>query len=96
VEWGMHGLQGAFGRLHLPLNVDDAERQGNLLEICVRLHNYRVQRVGHNQIRTIYMPLWQQTMDDEQVWDGFEKMLFGDRRRKDRVVQFHNFPAYNE
>jgi hypothetical protein len=35
-------------------------------------------------------------MDDEQVWDGFEKMLFGDQRRKDRVARFHNFPAYNE
>ncbi|KAG2747612.1 hypothetical protein P692DRAFT_201840533 [Suillus brevipes Sb2] len=39
-EWGMRGLQGAFGRLR------------DLIEICVRLHNLHAIRVGINQIRT--------------------------------------------
>ncbi|KAF7375533.1 hypothetical protein MSAN_00441500 [Mycena sanguinolenta] len=94
-EWGMRGLQGAFGRLRLPLEIDNAERRANLLETCIRLHNFRARRVGHNQIREVYMPLWRQTTEDEQVWDGFEKMLFSDQRRKDRVARFHNFAVFN-
>jgi hypothetical protein len=49
-EWGMGGVQGAFGRLHLPLDIDNAEQRANLLETCFRLHNFRTRRVGHNQI----------------------------------------------
>jgi hypothetical protein len=41
------------------------------------------------------MPLWRQTTDDEQVWDSFEKMLFSEQQRKDRVARFHNFAVYN-
>jgi hypothetical protein len=91
----MRGLQGAFGRLRLPLDIDNAEQRANLLETCIRLHNFRTHRVGHNQIRAVYMPLWRQTADDEQVWDGFEKMLFSDQRRKDRVARFHNFAVFD-
>jgi hypothetical protein len=91
----MRGLQGAFGRLRLPLDIDNAEQRANLLETCIRLHNFQTCRVGHNQIRAVYMPLWRQTVDDEQVWDGFEKMLFSDQQRKDRVARFHNFAVYN-
>lgn len=49
-EWGMRALQGSFGRLRLPLGIGDAEERGDLLEMCVRLHNLRTQRVGYNQI----------------------------------------------
>jgi hypothetical protein len=40
-EWGMRTLQGSFGRLQLPLDIGDTDAHGNLLEICVRLHNLR-------------------------------------------------------
>jgi hypothetical protein len=93
-EWGMRGLQGSFGRLRLPLDIGDKEERGNLLEVCVRLHNLRAQRVGHNQIRTVYMPLWRQNKEDEEVWTNFENMLFSEQRRVDRVSRFHNFPEY--
>jgi hypothetical protein len=91
----MCGLQGTFGRLHLPLDTSNAERRANLLKTCIRLHNFRTRRVGHNQIQAVYMPLWRQTADDEQVWDGFETMLFADQQCKDRIAQFHNFAAYD-
>ena len=37
-EWGMHALQGAFGQLRVPLNVD-ADRQFLLLRVVVWAHN---------------------------------------------------------
>ncbi|KAJ7325461.1 hypothetical protein DFH08DRAFT_817138 [Mycena albidolilacea] len=94
-EWGMRALQGSFGRLRLPLDIGDTDARGNLLEICVRLHNLRTRRVGHNQIRTVYMPLWRQNEEDEEVWANFENMLFSEQRRNDRVTRFHNFAEYN-
>jgi hypothetical protein len=90
----MRGIQGSFGRLRIPLDIADQDARGNLLEICVRLHNLRAQRVGHNQIRTVYMPLWRQHKEDEEVWTNFENMLFSEQRRVDRVSRFHNFPEY--
>ncbi|KAJ7785054.1 hypothetical protein DFH07DRAFT_864357 [Mycena maculata] len=93
-EWGMSGLQGSFGRLRLPLDIGDQDERGNLLEICVRLHNLRAQCVGYNQIRTVYMPLWRQNKEDIEVWTNFENMLFSEQRRVDRVSRFHNFPEY--
>ena len=93
-EWGMRALQGSFGRLRIPLDIGDQEGRGDMLETCVRLHNLRARCVGHNQIRTVYMPLWQQTQEDEEIWTNFENMVFGEQRRRDRVARFHNFPVY--
>jgi hypothetical protein len=93
-EWGMRALQGSFGRLQLPLAIGDQDERGNLLEMCVRLYNLRAECVGYNQIRTVYMPLWHQSKEDEEVWTNFENMLFSDQRRLDRVSRFHNFPEY--
>ncbi|KAJ7301332.1 hypothetical protein DFH08DRAFT_827671 [Mycena albidolilacea] len=93
-EWGMRTLQGSFGRLRLPLSVNNQDARGDLLEICARLHNLRAKRVGHNQIRSVYMPIWRQNKEDEEVWTNFENMLFSDQRRVDRVSRFHNFPEY--
>jgi hypothetical protein len=56
-EWGMRGLQGSFGHLGIPLEIGHQEERGDLLEICVRLNNLRAQKVGFNQICTVYMPL---------------------------------------
>lgn len=88
-EWGMWGIQGAFGRLRVPLNVADKDARGDLIEICVRLHNLRATRVGINQIRSVYLKYWQESNDDRQVWQDFENMLFSDQRKKDRVSRFH-------
>ncbi|KAG2336009.1 hypothetical protein BDR05DRAFT_978872 [Suillus weaverae] len=74
-EWGMRGLQGAFGRLRVPLEIGNKDSQGDLIEICIRLHNLRAIRVGINQIRT--------TDDDIAVWSDFENMLFSEQRQKD-------------
>ena len=67
-EWGNRGLQGLFGRLRVPLPIANAEQRGNLLETCVRAHNLRTNRVGFNQIRTVYMPRWQESKADKNVW----------------------------
>jgi hypothetical protein len=88
-EWGNRALQGSFGRLRIPLEIKHTERRGNLLETCVRAHNLRGQKVGFNQIRTVYMPQWRETDEDEIVWRNFENMLFAELRVKDRVSRFH-------
>ncbi|KAJ7327634.1 hypothetical protein DFH08DRAFT_816471 [Mycena albidolilacea] len=77
-EWGMRALQGLFGRLRLPLSIGDAEERGDLLEMCVRLHNLRTQR----------------SKEDEEIWTNFENMLFSEQRRNDCVSRFHNFAEY--
>lgn len=93
-EWGMRGLQGSFGRLRIPLEIGRQTERGDLLEICVRLHNLRAESVGINQIRNVYMPLWRQNREEEEVWMNFENMLFSDQRRSDRVARFHNIAMY--
>jgi hypothetical protein len=93
-EWGMRGLQGSFGRLRIPLEIGRQNERGDLIEICVRLNNVRAELVGINQIRTVYMPLWKHTHEEEEVWTNFENMLFSDQRRSDRVSRFHNIAIY--
>jgi hypothetical protein len=93
-EWGMRGLQGSFGRLRIPLEIGRHKERGDLIEICIRLHNLRACTVGINQIRTVYMPLWKQN-GQEEVWMDFENMLFADQRRSDRVARFHNVAIYD-
>jgi hypothetical protein len=92
-EWGNRGIQGAFGRLRLPLEINYADRRGDLLENIVRLHNLRARRVGHNQIRTVYMPLWKAN-EQEQIWNHFEDILFSDLRVNDRVARYHLLAVY--
>ncbi|KAJ7201960.1 hypothetical protein B0H12DRAFT_1080916 [Mycena haematopus] len=83
-EWGMRSLQGSLGGSDFPWTSVIKMREG----IYWRL------RVGHNQIRTVYMPLWRQNKEDEEVWMNFENMLFSEQRRVDRISRFHNFPEY--
>lgn len=49
-EWGMRTIQGTFGRLRVPLQINYQEIRGDLLEICARLYNLRARAVGINQI----------------------------------------------
>lgn len=75
-EWGMRSIQGVFGRLRLPLTIEDDKERSDMLEVCMRLTNVRTKRVGINQIRSVYMPIWKD--DDAGLWDSFETMLFGE------------------
>ncbi|KAG2346649.1 hypothetical protein BDR05DRAFT_974303 [Suillus weaverae] len=88
-EWGMRAIQGAFGRLCIPLNISNQEARSDLIEICLQLHNLRAIRVSVNQIQTVYMKHWQATEDDLNVWQDFKNMLFSEQRKKDRVSHFH-------
>ena len=88
-EWGMRAIQGSFGRLRIPLDINNNAKRGNLIETCLRLHNLRAVKVGINQIRTVYLQHWQQTDEDVEVWMGFADMLFSDQVKKDRVSRFH-------
>ncbi|KDN33518.1 hypothetical protein RSAG8_13388, partial [Rhizoctonia solani AG-8 WAC10335] len=58
VEWGMRAIQGCFSRLYMPLDTHDAKGRARLLQTCMRLHNIRTERVKINQIRSVYMPIW--------------------------------------
>jgi len=81
-EWGMRQLQGSFGRLSLPLNINDRDQRVNTLEACFRLHNLKARLVGINQIRNVY------SNTVERPWGGFESVLFP-RRQLGRVSNFH-------
>ena len=87
-EWGNRQLQGAFGRLRVPLEITYNDQRGDLLENCARLHNLRARRVGINQIQSVYMPIWVDG-EQEQVFRNFETLLISDQRRNDRVAKFH-------
>lgn len=87
-EWGMRMLQGSFGRLRVPLDVNDQGRRQRLLEVCMRLSNVRAICVGINQIRSVYLPIWKAN-EDEQLWIDLGNLLFSDIRRHDRVARYH-------
>lgn len=53
-EWGMREIQGSFGCLHLPLDINDPQRRLHLLETCFQLHNLKAQFTGINHIRSVY------------------------------------------
>ena len=95
-EWGNRSLQGSFGRLRIPLEIGHSERRGNLLDICVRLHNLRCRTVGINQIREVYKPCWTPTAHDERVWDNFRDVVFSEQKDCDRVSQFHIHAIYDD
>jgi hypothetical protein len=88
-EWGMRALQGAYGRLRVPLDANNSEIRLRILESCVRLHNLRTTRIGINQICTVYMPEWE-TTEDDRFWDDVEDMMqIKDVLKHDRVSRFH-------
>ena len=87
-EWGMRELQGSFGRLRIPLGIEDMEKRADLIETCFGLHNLRVRMVGINHIKNVYVPIWREGTSD-RIWEGFEGILFSDQRKHDRVTTFH-------
>ncbi|KJA13320.1 hypothetical protein HYPSUDRAFT_1079676 [Hypholoma sublateritium FD-334 SS-4] len=95
-EWGMRSIQGSFGRLRLPLPIEDTELRANLLETCFRLHNLRTRKVGRNQIQSVYEAEWRKTNVDEAIWSDFETLTFGKQRDNDRVSHFHVHAVYED
>ncbi|KAJ7327883.1 hypothetical protein DFH08DRAFT_816051 [Mycena albidolilacea] len=67
-EWGICGLQDSFGRLQIPLEIGHQKECGEFIEICVHLNNVCAELVGINQIHSVYMPLWKETRQEEEVW----------------------------
>ena len=88
-KWGVRQLRAGFGRLRLPLDINDPVGRANLLEVCFRTYNLRTRRVGIGQISTVYMRIWQEAEDDD-IWEDFENVTFGELRRRDRVARFHH------
>ncbi|KAF9484657.1 hypothetical protein BDN70DRAFT_825117 [Pholiota conissans] len=95
-EWGMRSIQGSFGRLRLPLPIDDSDFRANLLETCFRLHNLRTRKIGINEIQKVYMSEWRKTKEDEEIWVNFENMLFAQQKDNDRVSRFHIHAEYED
>mgnify|MGYP003386608260 CR=1 FL=1 len=63
-EWGMRALQGTFPRLKSRL-CSDSHRRGDIIESIVLLHNFRTNKVGFNQIQTVFNPHYQQYINIE-------------------------------
>jgi hypothetical protein len=55
-EWGMRGLQASFPRLKDRLAWEEKGERRLVLEMIVRLYNYRASIVGLNQIQSVFMP----------------------------------------
>jgi len=93
-EWGMCGIQGAFGRLCILLEIANKHSWGDLIDICIQLHNLHTIWVGINQIHSVYLKCWQETADNAAVWQDFESMLFSMQRQKDQVSHVHVMLEY--
>ncbi|KAI0370996.1 hypothetical protein BV20DRAFT_943271 [Pilatotrama ljubarskyi] len=89
-EWGMREIQGSFGRLRIPLPIDKAPQRLKILTVIVRMHQVRVRRVGISEIRNVYVPIWREGDELTKLWFEWEKMLFSEIRRLDRVSKFHH------
>lgn len=88
-EWGMRSIQGSFGRLRIPLPIEDVNFRANLLEVCFCLHNLHTRDVGRNQIQKVYMPEWRKTKEDERIWTNFKDVFFGVQVANDQVSRFY-------
>jgi hypothetical protein len=63
-EWGMRGLQGSFPRLKDRIPYEERGERKQLLQLVVLLFNYRTEKVGFNQIKTVYTQSLQSTAND--------------------------------
>lgn len=63
-EWGMRALQGSFSRLKSRITSDKRKRF-NLILVIVLLHNFRTEKVGFNQIATVFGPDYEQCINFE-------------------------------
>ncbi|KIY47575.1 hypothetical protein FISHEDRAFT_45080 [Fistulina hepatica ATCC 64428] len=88
-EWGMRAIQGSFGRLRIPLPIQNAHRRSSMLESCLRLHQVRVRKVGINQVHTVYVKYWTEDLEQRRIFNEFKSIVFGEQIRADRVSKFH-------
>ena len=63
-EWGMGALQSGFPRITDTIRWEDYGKRALLLECMIFLYNYRVETVGLNQIRTVYMPCLERNFEE--------------------------------
>ncbi len=69
-EWGMRAIQSAFPRMKETIKYDEDPTERRLiLKLLVLLYNYRLEKVGLNQIRNTYVPAW--SRDSEFEMGGF-------------------------
>ena len=57
-EWGMRAIQGAFPRLVERIQYEENGERNIFLSLVPLLYNFRLARVGLNQIRNVYCPHW--------------------------------------
>jgi len=62
--WGMRALKGTFARVKARLSCDKEKRLDILLSI-VLLHNFRMHRIGLNQIKTAFDSEYEQYLNLE-------------------------------
>ena len=70
-EWGMRAIQGAFPRSKERFHYEEnGERKVYVTLLCL-LYNYRIETVGLNQIRTVYVPEWQKDRDITDIYGSW-------------------------
>lgn len=57
-EWGMRAIQSAFPRLRDRIHFEENGERAVFLSLVPLLYNYRLAKVGLNQIRNVYCPSW--------------------------------------
>ena len=73
-EWGMRAIQGAFPRLKDDIlyescsdGADEFPSAGRerriILKLMPMIYNYRLEKVGLNQLRNTYVPEWSKDSD---------------------------------
>jgi hypothetical protein len=57
-EWGMRAIQGAFPRMKDAIRIEENGERAVILNLLPLLYNYRLAKVGLNQLRNVYVPSW--------------------------------------
>ena len=57
-EWGMQAIQGAFPRFTDRLQYEENGERKIYLMLATLLYNFRLELVGLNQIRNVFVPSW--------------------------------------
>jgi len=68
-EWGMRAIQGAFPRTKDTLQYEEAGERKIYLMLMALLYNTRLELVGLNEIRNVYLPAWSRDFDN--LMDGY-------------------------
>jgi len=68
-EWGMRAIQGAFPRTKDTLQYEEAGERKIYLMLMALLYNTRLELIGLNEIRNVYLPAWSRDFDN--LMDGY-------------------------